>query len=179
MQNHKSCSKTTPIATNTEPNSINIHSTLNHKRCRKTRNGSEPLNRSLEVRLTRTWPALAPIGRFWVPFWTPLDFEGSIGSGFLTVFGAVATTRKYLYCCWKIRKCKHSSRNEQHKKRRSNSFGVSQWLSVPHVSFKTQEGEHQTKNLIAFWHHLGDLRRHCSVWATADTFGRWQSGATT
>ena len=40
---------------------------------------------------------LAPLGRFYVPFSPPLDFEGSIRLAFFYVFGATAKTRKFMY----------------------------------------------------------------------------------
>ena len=38
---------------------------------------------------------VAPLKRFWAPFWTPLNVEGSIRSEFILVFDAVVKTRKH------------------------------------------------------------------------------------
>ena len=40
-------------------------------------------NALLELQLMLFGGLLAPLGRFWAPFWTPVDFEGGRKSHFL------------------------------------------------------------------------------------------------
>ena len=90
---------------------------------------------------------LAPLGRFVVPFWRPMGFEGSVRFVFLCIFGAFAKTKKHLHSVTTIPlKLENTKQGQPYTKRRSNPLGVcfSMFLAFSGL----QRGENKIKNLV-------------------------------
>ena len=58
----------------------------------------------------------APLGRFRVPFWHLLDFEGPIRLVCLNIFGTTATNRTIMICLTNVPLKLESANNEQHRR---------------------------------------------------------------
>ena len=74
------------------------------------------------------------LGRFRVPFWRLLDFEGPIRSAFLDVFGVTAKNMTIMYSLTTVPlKMENAKHLETQTTRRSNPLGVHRCLSVLRV----------------------------------------------